>query len=55
MTFGMLRVKGLSLFFQTFCRAGGPAAPGMQGFLGRGRLHIRRRRLGVRLLVEAVL
>ena len=34
--------------FQAFCRAGGPAAPGMQAFLCRGRSRIRGRRLGCR-------
>ena len=37
--FGLLRA---------FCRAGGPVAPGIQAFHGRGRLRIRRRRLGGR-------
>ena len=32
--------------FPAFCRAGGPAAPGMDAFLAQGRLRIRRRRLG---------
>ena len=40
--------------FPAFCRAGGPTAPSINAFLGRGRLRVRRRRLGVGLLVEPV-
>ena len=31
---------------RAYHRSGGPVAPGSQAFLGRGRLRIRRRRLG---------
>ena len=49
MNFGMPGVKELSMvFFRPFCRAGGPAALGMNAFLATGRLRIRRRRLGGR-------
>ena len=34
--------------FRAHCRAGGPVASGVQAFLGRGQLRIRRRRLGGR-------
>ena len=34
--------------FRVYCRAGGPVAGGAQRYLGRGRLRIRRRRLGGR-------
>ena len=41
--------KGVeSGLLQAFCSSGGPAAPGMDAFLGRGRLRVRRRRLGGR-------
>ena len=34
--------------FRAYCRAGGPVAGGAQRYLGRGRLRVRRRRLGGR-------
>ena len=34
--------------FRAYCRAGGPVAGCAQRYLGRGRLRVRRRRLGGR-------